>query len=102
MTIDNQIPHLSILVVDDEPNIRKTLSYCLAAEGHTVITVSNPADATEEARGEGGQVPFWPTCLTCSLTQRETLSQDKTPNYLVDLCSKMIDKNGGGRTIAPG
>jgi two-component system, NtrC family, response regulator AlgB len=41
---------LQILVVDDETNIRKTLSYCLAAEGHTVISVSNPADAIEEAR----------------------------------------------------
>jgi NtrC-family two-component system response regulator AlgB len=42
-------PSLSILVVDDDANIRKTLSYCLAAEGHTVIAVSNPADALEEA-----------------------------------------------------
>ncbi|MDQ7784358.1 MAG: sigma-54 dependent transcriptional regulator [Desulfomonilaceae bacterium] len=58
MTIDNQIPHLSILVVDDEPNIRKTLSYCLAAEGHTVITVSNPADATEEARRRSFDLAF--------------------------------------------
>jgi len=41
---------LNILVVDDEVNIRKTLSYCLAAEGHTVIAVSNPADAAYEAR----------------------------------------------------
>jgi two-component system, NtrC family, response regulator AlgB len=41
---------LQILVVDDETNIRKTLSYCLAAEGHTVISVSNPADAIEETR----------------------------------------------------
>lgn len=40
---------LNILVIDDEPNIRKTLSYCLAAEGHTVIAVSNFADAVEEA-----------------------------------------------------
>jgi NtrC-family two-component system response regulator AlgB len=41
---------LKILIVDDETNIRKTLSYCLAAEGHTVIAVSNPADAMEECR----------------------------------------------------
>lgn len=39
-----------ILIVDDETNIRNTLSYCLAAEGHTVIAVSNPADAMEESR----------------------------------------------------
>ncbi len=52
MTInsENKTIHLSVLIVDDETNIRKTLSYCLAAEGHTVIAVSNPADATEEAR----------------------------------------------------
>lgn len=43
-------PSLSILVVDDEVNIRKTLSYCLAKEGHSVIAVSNPEDAQEEAR----------------------------------------------------
>ncbi len=41
---------LSVLVVDDEVNIRKTLSFCLAAEDHTVIAVSNPADAIEEAK----------------------------------------------------
>jgi NtrC-family two-component system response regulator AlgB len=40
---------LHVLVVDDEANIRKTISYCLAAEGHTVIAVSNPTDAIEEA-----------------------------------------------------
>ncbi|MBN2233177.1 MAG: sigma-54-dependent Fis family transcriptional regulator [Deltaproteobacteria bacterium] len=37
-----------ILVVDDEVNIRKTMSYCLTAAGHTVVTVSNPADAVAE------------------------------------------------------
>ncbi|MCR4317073.1 MAG: sigma-54 dependent transcriptional regulator [Planctomycetes bacterium] len=41
---------MRILIVDDEANIRKTLSYCLAAEGHGVIAVSNPADALAEAR----------------------------------------------------
>ncbi|WP_028576002.1 sigma-54-dependent transcriptional regulator [Desulfomicrobium escambiense] len=41
---------LKILIVDDETNIRKTLAYCLAAEGHTVVAVSNPADAMEESR----------------------------------------------------
>ncbi|MFZ5572015.1 MAG: sigma-54-dependent transcriptional regulator [Thermodesulfobacteriota bacterium] len=47
---DNHHIRLSILIVDDEANIRKTLSYCLTGEGHTVIAVSNPADAMEEAR----------------------------------------------------
>lgn len=41
---------LKILIIDDETNIRKTLAYCLAAEGHTVVAVSNPADAMEESR----------------------------------------------------
>ena len=41
---------LKILIVDDETNIRKTLSYCLSAEGHTVVAVSNPSDAMEESR----------------------------------------------------
>lgn len=40
---------LNILIVDDEINIRRTLSYCLSAENHRVIAVSNPADAVEES-----------------------------------------------------
>jgi two-component system, NtrC family, response regulator AlgB len=40
---------LSILIVDDEPNIRKTLSIALEAEGHRVLAVSNSKDATAEA-----------------------------------------------------
>ena len=40
---------LNILVVDDEINIRKTLSICLETEGHSVITVSNFEDALSEA-----------------------------------------------------
>ena len=41
---------LTILIVDDEPNIRKTLSIALEAEGHVVAAVSNPDDALAEAR----------------------------------------------------
>jgi len=40
---------LNILIVDDEINIRKTLSICLETEGHSVITVSNFEDALSEA-----------------------------------------------------
>ena len=47
------VPHsgsfLNILVVDDEANIRRTLSICLETEGHQVTAVSNPADALSEA-----------------------------------------------------
>ncbi len=40
---------LSILVVDDEPTIRKTLGISLEAEGHHVTAVSNAEDAMVEA-----------------------------------------------------
>ncbi|MBI4767332.1 MAG: hypothetical protein HY787_22520 [Deltaproteobacteria bacterium] len=39
---------LQILVVDDEVNIRKTLSVCLETEGHKVFGVSNFQDALDE------------------------------------------------------
>lgn len=38
---------LNILIVDDEANIRKTLSYCLDADGHRVSSVSNDTDALD-------------------------------------------------------
>ena len=41
---------LNILVVDDEKNIRKTLSYCLETEGHTVVAVANTQEALKEGR----------------------------------------------------
>jgi NtrC-family two-component system response regulator AlgB len=50
LTDDKKSARLSILIVDDEVNIRKTLSYCLTNEEHTVIAVSNTADAVEEAK----------------------------------------------------
>jgi NtrC-family two-component system response regulator AlgB len=40
---------LNVLIVDDEVNIRKTLSLCLEGEGHTVVAVSNFDDAVAEA-----------------------------------------------------
>jgi two-component system, NtrC family, response regulator AlgB len=40
---------LSILIVDDEPNIRKTLSMVLEGEGYDVMAVSNFKDAVGEA-----------------------------------------------------
>jgi NtrC-family two-component system response regulator AlgB len=42
-------PGLLVLVVDDEPSIRKTLSYCLEEDGHEVVSVGNAADAASEA-----------------------------------------------------
>jgi two-component system, NtrC family, response regulator AlgB len=55
---DKKSPLLHILIVDDEANIRKTLSYCLEAEGHSVIAVSNPVDAAEEARRRSFDLAF--------------------------------------------
>ncbi len=40
---------LRILIVDDEPNIRKTLSMALEVEGHKVTAVSNGPDALAQA-----------------------------------------------------
>ncbi len=45
----NKSLSLSILVVDDEPNIRKTLSISLESEGHHVTAVGNPKEALAEA-----------------------------------------------------
>ena len=42
-------PALNILIVDDEINIRKTLTVCLETEGHRVTAVSNFEDALAEA-----------------------------------------------------
>ncbi|MDA8139086.1 MAG: sigma-54 dependent transcriptional regulator [Desulfobacteraceae bacterium] len=39
---------LNILIVDDEPNIRKTLAICLETLGHNVMAVSNAKDARSE------------------------------------------------------
>jgi NtrC-family two-component system response regulator AlgB len=40
---------LKVLVVDDEPNIRKTLSASLSADGHSVTTASGAQDAITQA-----------------------------------------------------
>jgi NtrC-family two-component system response regulator AlgB len=36
---------LAVLVIDDEPGIRKALGACLEADGHDVVAVSNSTDA---------------------------------------------------------
>ena len=51
-------PFLSILVVDDEVNIRKTLSLFLETEGHKVIAVSNFQDALTEASRKSFDLAF--------------------------------------------
>ena len=47
--LGTKIPALSILLIDDEPGIRKTLGIALRAEGHQVTAVSNAKEALIEA-----------------------------------------------------
>jgi two-component system, NtrC family, response regulator AlgB len=49
---------LNILVVDDEKNIRKTLSYCLETEGHSVVAVAGSREALEEAKRRSFDIAF--------------------------------------------
>jgi NtrC-family two-component system response regulator AlgB len=51
-------PVLNILIVDDETNIRKTLSYCLTAEGHSVISVGSQEEAIEESSKMSFHIAF--------------------------------------------
>ena len=50
MSEDATKTRLNVLVVDDEPNIRKALSACLEAEGHRAVAVGNATDALDVAR----------------------------------------------------
>jgi two-component system, NtrC family, response regulator AlgB len=57
--IDDHVKErLAILIVDDETNIRKTLAYCLEAEGHSVVSVSNFTDAINEAKRRSFDMAF--------------------------------------------
>ena len=49
---------MNVLIVDDEPNIRKTLSYCLKKEEHFVIAVSNVKDAIDESKRRSFDMAF--------------------------------------------
>lgn len=49
---------LKTLIVDDERNIRKTLSYCLETEGHSVVAVSNSQEALREAKRQSFDIAF--------------------------------------------
>src|SRR5512145_1292267 len=49
---------LNILVVDDEANIRKTLSVCLEADGHRVSAVGNFEDAISESSRRSFDLAF--------------------------------------------
>lgn len=56
MTLSQGI--LNILVVDDEKNIRKTLSYCLETEGHSVVAVATSEDALREGARRSFDIAF--------------------------------------------
>ena len=73
---------LNVLVVDDEPNIRKPLSICLEAEGHRVTAASNFQDAVArevpsppagEAEAPAPSVPKTPV-LSHLLTPRRIVT----------------------------
>jgi two-component system, NtrC family, response regulator AlgB len=49
MKNSNESIHLGVIIVDDEPNIRKTLRACLESRGHRVTTVGNSRDALAQA-----------------------------------------------------
>ena len=49
---------LNILIVDDELNIRKTLTVYLETEGHHVVAVSNFQDAVQEASRRSFDLAF--------------------------------------------
>ena len=49
---------LTILVVDDEPNLRGMLSMSLRTDGHRVVAVANPRDAESEAARQSFDLAF--------------------------------------------
>lgn len=49
---------LNVLIVDDEANIRKTLSVCLESRGHRVTAVSNVRDARTEVERQAFDLAF--------------------------------------------
>ena len=58
MSITGKESVLNVLIVDDEINIRKTLSVCLEMDGHRVVAVSNFQDALAEASRRSFDVAF--------------------------------------------
>jgi two-component system, NtrC family, response regulator AlgB len=58
MTGETEKYPLSILIVDDEANIRRTLSICLETEGHKVFAVSNFQDALAETAHRSFELAF--------------------------------------------
>jgi len=55
---DGPSARLNVLVVDDEVNIGKALSFCLETGGHRVVAVTNPEDAAAEAKRRSFDLAF--------------------------------------------
>jgi NtrC-family two-component system response regulator AlgB len=55
---DRKADGLAILIVDDEPNIRKVLSVSLTADGHRVTAVGNSRDAVATATRQPFDLAF--------------------------------------------
>jgi len=56
--MNNNQTGFSILVIDDESNIRKTLSLYLETEGHRVVGISNFEDAIQEIKKGAYDIAF--------------------------------------------
>lgn len=58
MSVKSAAMDLQVLVVDDEANIRKTLTIYLESEGHQVVCVSNAEDAIREINRRSFDLAF--------------------------------------------
>ncbi|MBX7256884.1 MAG: sigma-54 dependent transcriptional regulator [Candidatus Hydrogenedentes bacterium] len=56
--MDTENAALSILIVDDEANIRKTLAVCLEAEGHSVVSVGSASEAIQAVTRQSFALAF--------------------------------------------
>lgn len=57
-TAEAEQSSLNVLVVDDETNIRKTLTFCLESEGHHVVSVGSFRDAVAEVSRRSFELAF--------------------------------------------
>ena len=51
------MPQATILIVDDEPNIRTTMAAVLEREGYSVVTAANVGSALREIGQRQGRLP---------------------------------------------
>ena len=65
---------MHILVVDDEPNIRRTLRIALEADGHTV---DEAGDGAAAVRGPSGGCVTWPSSTSAWGASRGWISSGR-------------------------